>query len=414
MGRMMSDNQLDSKAPIAGKQLNPSDVEDLFKDETLDKKPVEKEELEELEEEPKKSKGDDTDDDNLELKEPEDEEEKLDLKSDDLNIDDIPRKKDILKKYPDLYKDFPFMEKMMYRDRQYNELFGSFDDAKALAESAEAFNGFQKDLASGNTEDILKSIKEEEPKAFDKIVDNYLVTLHNVDKDAYFEVIDRVNKTLIMEMAKEGKKSGNQEMQDAALLINQFLFGTSEFTPSKNRVSNDKPENDKLEQERLSYIKERFETSRDDLQGRVDNTLRATIAEYIDPKGAMSSYVKGKAVTDALNAIHDLVGKDSGTRSTLDKLWRAATDEKFSQDALRKIQSFYLGRCKPNLKNVILKIRAEALKDLAPKRAKENDDEEVEREPRRGKPIDTGKPPDQKNRGGMKKGESVADFFARD
>src|SRR5436190_140497 len=81
-----------------------------------------------------------------------------------VNVEAPPRKKEILKEYPELFKKFPFLEKMMYRDREYTELFGSFDDAKEIAEKSENFNNFENQLLSGNTEEILRGVKEADEK----------------------------------------------------------------------------------------------------------------------------------------------------------------------------------------------------------------------------------------------------------
>lgn len=357
-------------------------------------------------------------DSEIELKEPEtDEEEKLDLetKDDDLEISAPPRKKEILEKFPELFKTFPFLEKVLYRDKQYTELFGSFDDAKAIAEKAEVFNEFESQLLSGNTEEVLKNVKETDPKAFDKIVDGYLKTLHKVDKEAYFEVVGNVSKQLIQEMASEAKKSNNDELAQAALLINQFLFGTSEFTPAKSRVEPKSEEASEAEKERLAFVQERFESSRDELQSRSDNTLRATITDYIDPRGIMTAYIKKNAIADSLRYLGESLSSDTTFQSNLDRLWRAAFTAKFSRESLGKIQSFYLGRAKSHLPSAIKKARAEALKELAPRAKVEKEDVEIEEEtPRRGK-IPTGHPAQIKTgKNQMKPGESVADFFNRD
>lgn len=358
------------------------------------------------------------DEDEIELKEPDEDEEKLELEKDDdeIRIDTPPRKREILKEYPEIFKKFPWFEKMMFRDKQYNELFGSFDDAKELADKADIFNQFEQQLLNGNTESILRDLKDTDTKAFDKVVDSYLVTLHKVDKDAYFNVVDQINKRLIQEMVKVSNESQNDDLKQAALLVNQFLYGTSKFTPHENRVKEDSnTEKNEAEKERLDFIQERFETSRDDLQTRVDNTLRATINEYIDPRGSMNGYMKKNAINDALKMVHEAIGNDRSSTSTLNKLWRAAFDAKFSKDSLQRIQSFYLGKAKPVLSPAIKKARAEALKDLAPRARKTNDDEEKEETPRTRR-IATGRPSSQtkEDKGGMRKGESVADFFARD
>jgi len=395
------------------------DINDLFK--TIDDDKVE--EKKEVEEKPKKEPKEDKtaeqeEDDDLELVEPEDDEDKIDLsKDDEIEVDAPPRKKEILKEFPELFKKFPFLEKILYRDRQYNELFGSFDDAKEVAEKSETFNSFESQLLSGNTEEVLRSVKDTDEKAFNIIVDDYLPTLAKVDKDAYFHVVGNLNRRLIMEMVKEANDTSNDDLKQAALLVNQFVFGSSKFTAPVNRVENrNEDKTSEVEAERLSFVKERFESAKDDLQSKVDNTLRATISDYIDPKGVMSPYVKKNAVTDAMEILSSSIASDPSVAKNLNKLWKISFDNKFSRDSLSHIQSFYLSKAKSNLKNAIIKARAEALKDSRPaNRDKETDVEEEDSSSRVARrTITPGKPSSSGGKNIMKKGESVADFFARD
>jgi hypothetical protein len=404
-----------------GKPITPKtadDINDLFKE--VDKEvPQAKTEKKEIKE-PKSDKEEieEVDDDDIKLADPDEEVEKLDLAKpdDELNVEAPPRKKEILKEYPELFKKFPFLEKMMYRDREYTELFGSFDDAKELADKSESFNNFENQLLAGNTEEILREVKTTDEKAFNIIVDDYLPTLAKVDKEAYFHVVGNLNRRLIIEMVQEANDTNNDDLKQAALLVNQFIFGSSKFTAPTNRVDK-KPDaaKDEVEQERLSLVKERFETARNDLQTRVDNTLRATISDYIDPKGVMSGYVKKNAVNDAMKILNESIGSDSSVVKNLDRLWRASLEDKFSKDSQSRIQSYYLSKAKGNLKNAILKARAEALKDLAPRIKSETDDREEEDNSRRpARTITPGRPSSPKSKSGPAKGESVTDFFMRD
>ena len=402
------------KQPIGGKSQTADDINELFKDIDKDEAVPEKKEVKTKED---KEEPEIKEDDELELVEPEEDVEKIDLtKEDDFEIDTPPRKKEILKKYPELFKEFPFLEKVMYRDRQWNEIFGSFDDAKELADKAEVFNQFENQLMSGNTEQILREVKESDEKAFKTIVDDYLPTLAKVDKEAYFHVTGNLNRRLIMEMVQEADDTNNDDLKQAALLVNQFVFGTAKFTaPTRLIEKRDDAEQNEVEQERLSYVKERFETSRDDLQGQVDNTLRATISDYIDPKGVMSSYVKKNAVSDAMKILSNAIAEDPSVTKSLDSLWRAAFDQKFSKQTLERIKSFYLGKAKANLKTAILKARAEALKDVKPSHNREETDVEEEEQPRQQKRVQSGRPAQPKSsKNGPQKGESVTDFFMRD
>ena len=404
---------------IGSNPKTADDINDLFKEldtETSEKETSKKSEEKPIKEVEKPAKEDEEDD--LELVEPEEDEEieKIDLDKDTEEIATPPRKREILNKYPDLFKTFPFLEKMMYRDRQYNEMFGSFDDAKEVAERAESFGQFEAQLMDGNTKEILREVKESDEKAFNTIVDNYLPALAEVDRDAYFHVVGNLNKRLIMEMIQEANDTNNDDLKAAALLVNQFVFGTSKFTAPTTRVPKENNEGKReIEEERLNFTKERFETSRDELQTRVDNTLRATISDYIDPRGVMTPYVKKNAIADAMNILGEAIRSDPSTSKNLDNLWRASFSNKFSKESLNKIQSFYLGRAKANLKQAILKARAEALKDARSTKNEKESEEETEAEDRTPqRRIATGTPRQVKGKNEMRKGESVADFFMRD
>lgn len=404
------------------KSKTADEINDLFNEVDKEESDTKKTETKKEDKEDDKRDKEPSEEDELELTEPDEEIEKLDLKSeDDIEIDAPPRKKEILKDFPELFKKYPFLEKMMYRDREYTQMFGSFDDAKEIAEKSEIFNAFESQLLAGNTEEILREVKTTDEKAFNLIVDDYLPTLAKVDKEAYFHVVGNLNKRLIMEMVQAAKDEDNDDLRQAALLVNQFVFGSSKFTAPTRKVEKVDEKTSEVEQERLSFVRERFETARDDLQTKVDNTLKATISDYIDPKGSMSGYVKKNAVADAMKILSSSIAADPSVSKNLDKLWRAAFDTKFSRDSLNKIQSFYLSKAKGNLKNAILKARAEALRDSTSNHQthnqRETDDEEREEEtPRTSrKQIAPGRPSQSKgNKDGPKKGESVTDFFMRD
>lgn len=402
--------EVSSKIPTP---KSADDINDLFKE--LDNEEVAKPEKKEakIKEEPNDKE---EEPDELELIEPDEEIEKLDLKEPD-DVGDIeapPRKKEILKEFPELFKKFPFLEKMMYRDRQITELFGSFDDAKEIAEKSEIFNGFENQLLSGNTEEVLRSVKNTDEKAFNMIVDDYLPTLAKVDKEAYYHVVGNLNKRLIMEMVQEANDTKNDDLKQAALYVNQFVFGSSKFTAPTTRVAKPDEKSTEVEQERLAFVKEKFESARDDLQSRIDNTLRATVSDYIDPKGTMSAYVKKKAVADAMDILGSSIDSDSSVVKNLNRLWRDAFEKKFSKESLGRVQSFYLSKAKGNLKNAILKARAEVLKDARPVNRDKETDEKEEDSPRQRRIITPGKPSQPRGKNEMKKGESVSDFFMRD
>src|SRR5262245_34112750 len=140
------------------------DVIDLTPKKT--KEPVPEEQEETPEEEPEET--DELDEIEQELEGPP--EDKLELVT-------PVRRKEILAKYPNLFKDFPQLENSYYRDQQFTEMFGTVKDAQAVAEKAETLDKFEGEILDGNIRNVLKAVKEESPNSFLKVVDDWMTTL---------------------------------------------------------------------------------------------------------------------------------------------------------------------------------------------------------------------------------------------
>lgn len=334
------------------------------------------------------------------------------------------RRREILKKYPQLFKDFPYLEKAYYREQQFTELLPTIDDAKQAVEAKSILDSFEKDLMSGNSETVLKAVKSENPTAFAKMADNYMLTLRNVDENAYFHVLGNITKHTIAAMVQEARNSKNEELQNAALLLNQFVFGTSTYSPPQNLAKpeqpGDKDKENKISEREQTFIKQQFESTRGDLNTRVNNTLRNTIQAHIDPKSSMTDYVRRNAERDALEQLEGLISKDSRFKTLVDRLWEKAYTDGFTQEAKDRIKSAYLSKAKTLLPSVIKKARNEALRGIG-KRVKDddNDSEVVERDNKKG-PVNQGKPRSQISAGKIKdakdipKGMKTIDFLNAD
>lgn len=367
-------------------------------DTTVDEKPFTKQDTIELLEEPDeevekldlgevKPKGKDNEEVKEKEKEEEDEEE-LTLENEleqeleepteeQLELVTPVRRADILQKYPKLFKDFPYLEKAYYREQQFTELLPTIEDAKTAVEKSNVLDKFEADLIKGNTETVLKSVKAADENSWNKIVDDYLPALSRIDTQAYHHVIGNVIKHTIISMVNEAKTSENETLQAAAHILNQFVFGTSDFKAPTRLSSNDKPEkteDNKISERERQFTQKQFESSRDDLNSRVNSVLKSTIDANIDPKESMSPYVKKNASREAMESLTDAINKDSRFKVLLDKLWENAFKNDFRKDSVDRIKSAYLSKAKTLLPAVIKRSRNEALKGIG-KRVKEEDDD---------------------------------------
>lgn len=358
MATELKDFQSSNETAIEDKSLSKEDVVDLLSEdseeesETEEKKSKEKEEPEESEE--------------AELEIDEEESEKKDEEK-EFEFETPVSRKQILAKYPKIFKEFPQLQRSMYRDQQFTELLGEPKDAEEVIEKAKNLDEFEKDLLSGNTEKLLNSIKQIDGKSFNKIVDNYLPTLAKVDERAFYHVVGTVIDNVVMGMVQEARRLGKENgapLESAATLLNQYMNGTVEFKP-RGRLTAEESENEdskKLQSEREAFIQEKFETKRDELNSSVSRLIKSTIERNIDPKEEMSNYVRNAAIREALELTEQLIDGDDSYQKIKDRLWEQAFEDNLSSKTIDRIKSAHLSKAKAILRDVIKKARNNALK----------------------------------------------------
>jgi len=392
---------IEAVGALEDSELSKDDILDLLKDEPVEEtKEEEVKETKEVdeEEEEKKEKEEDEEEEEIKLSEDVKEDEEIDLET-------PVRRKEILAKYPDIFKDFPYLEKAYYKEQKYTELFSTIDDAETASNKAKQLDRFENDLSEGKTGPVLNAVKQADPEGFRKIIDNYLPTLMDVDKDAYYHVVGGVIKQTIQAMVNDGKQHERADLIDAAKELNKFIFGSEEFVPHTSLTKNeDSSEKKKLEQARREFEQKKFDSVRNDLQGKVSNVLRATVTDNIDPRDSMTTYVKKNAVRESMESLQELIDNDASFRKVLDGLWQKAFESDFSDVSVRRIRSTYLSKAKTLLPAVIKKARREALQGLRERKtAEKNDRSPVSKERRQHV---SNKPPSKDGRG-----MSTVEFF---
>lgn len=359
------------------------------KDKKPEKKAAKKDDDKEVEDEDKEDdkeedeEDEDTEEEDDELKDLEDELDEPD--EDKLELTTPTSRREILKKYPKIFKDFPYLETAFYREQAFTKILPTIADAKEAVEKSQTLDNFERDLSSGNTEVVLNAIKTSNPKAFNKVVDNYLTVLSRVDEKAYQHVLGNTIKHTIMAMVEEARASSNEPLEQAANILNQFMFGSSKFTPpsklsnedDKSNESDDKEQ--KLTEREQRFIRQKFNTANEELSTKVNKAYKLTIEAKIDPKESMTEYVRKTATRDALEELESLIEKDTRFKVLVDKLWENAFKNDFDEASLTKIRRAFISKAQTLLPSVIQKARIAALKGMG-KRVREDDDSRPEKD----------------------------------
>ena len=289
---------------------------------------------------------------------------------DKLEFAEIPRRKEILAAFPELFKKFPGIEKAIYREQAYSKLLPTIEEAKTAVGKAEILDKYEKEIYQGSTASLLQEVFTNDKEAFAKVVDNYLPTLHKVDQAAYFHTIGNVIKHTIISMVRDSKANDDEQLGEAAAALNKYIFGTTQFTHPQN-MSREEPQSDdsKKKEDEISakekaLIERQYNAARSDLGSRVDGILRKTVDGNIDPNEVMTDYVKGKATKDVLDSLDVAINNDTRFKGIYDRLWEKAFDNDFSKESMDAIKQAYLSKAKTLLPLLIKKARSEALKGI--------------------------------------------------
>ena len=298
------------------------------------------------------------------------------------------RRKEVLAKYPDIFKDFPGLEKSMYREKAYSELLPTIADAKAAVEKAQWLDMYEQEVMNGSTESLLTNVLNSDKEAFNQVVDNYLPTLHKVNENAYYHTIGNVIRHTIMTMVKDGRDNNIADLISAADIVNQYVFGTKNFSPPTKLAAAKTEQSNQTDEREVLFVQRQFNTAKDAVTTKTENVLKSTIDKNIDPNESMTDYVKKNATREAFEALEETIAADTRFRAILDKLWEKAFSDDFSTESMDRIKSAYLSKAKTLLPAIIKKSRNEALRGLG-KRVR--DDDEDTPKAKKG-PLPVGKP----------------------
>lgn len=331
-------------------------------------------------EKPKSEEKDEKEED----EEPEEKEE-IELNEDieEVDFQNVPRKKEILAKFPEIFKTFPGIERAIYRDQQYAEVFPTVAEAKEAAESVAQFKQLEGSLLAGDLATVLTAVKNSDSDAFAKIGDNLLQTIAAVDKDTYQSIIGNVLQHAIYNMAHAGVEAGNEDLKTAALLFNQFVFGKTKIEQPtvKQRVeTSDKEKEFATRQE--NFVKQQYNVAVNDVGTRAQNIIKSNVERVIDPKGVMSSYVKNNAIKDVMSQVESSIASDARFQSTLQVLWKQSFEGNHSEANKLKIRNAILSKTKTVLSEIVRKVRADALKGVAARKKDDEDEEDKKPLPR--------------------------------
>ncbi len=321
-----------------------------------------------------------------EEEEPEEEEEEKEEEPEEEVVAGRPSIKAIKKEFPEVFKKFPILKSSLFRDAEFSKSFANPEEAAEASVKAENYDTLEASLVSGTPELLMKELHENNPRAFEKVVENWLPQLRALDEKAYISATEPILEELIFLAFRHAEKVGDQNLAMSARHLANFVFANGGEIPDigKKGQKAPNPAELQLQKEREQWTQTRFKEADSEIYSRVTRSLDQVIRQGIDPTGNMTERMKASIVTDVINEANALLVRDQVHGRRMSALWKRAHQDAYSRQSKESIVNTYLSGVKPLLHNLRNRIRAEYLGQ----RKRETPDEKLVRTPPKKRPFE--------------------------
>ena len=264
-----------------------------------------------------------------------------------------PSIKQINEAYPDLFKKFPSLREMYFREAEYSKVFPTVDDAKEAFENSESYNTIRSDVFEGNGVKFLTAIKEVDDKSLNRFSGTLLGTLYKVSPESFWRAANPLIEDVARNMYAKGVKEGNENLQNSAKWLSDYFFGNTEIAEGK-KTSAVKDESPEVNEERKKFDDERHTIFRSgietDVRSQLVNLINATDAKSgksrLDPDGIFSKFIKDTVIDRVITELGTQLSADKDHIKFMDSLWEKARRNGRTDADKARIISAYLARAK--------------------------------------------------------------------
>jgi len=277
-----------------------------------------------------------------------------------------PTLTDIKEAFPDLFKKFPVLRDVLFREKAFNELFSSIEDARTAQDDSVALQEARQSIFNDDGSGFLAAVKKTDEAALLKFASNIMPALYKVDEKAHWAAANPLMENMVKAFAESAP--GNEDTKKAALLMAKFLFGNDAqdiLDGKKSYVP--RAAESKTDPERVKFESDRLKAFTGDISSDIKGQVKSVILSKdkngslrLDPEGVFSRWMVDTLVEKINKEVDDQMGADREHLRYMDSLWSKAKKDGYTSDWKSRITSAYLARARQLVPAVRAKIVAEA------------------------------------------------------
>lgn len=346
---------------------------------------------------------DDKEDVEEDVEEDEDDKDKDDDKGDDDKdiFQGRPTLTDVKKQYPDIFKKFPELREVIFREQELSKHFGSVEEMEVAATKAGSFDTIEAALLAGDPGLIIDQLGHNAPEALALVVDNFLPKILEKSQDLYLRATTPIVEQFLYTLYEHGKTTADKNLMLSAQHASKFIFGKHEIQDPRRREGSrgPHPAEQKLEEERKTWQQTRFKEASAEVSAVIDDTLNREILRGLDPDKKLSERQRSSLVKSIMDEIDSQLKKDTAFGKQMGSLWKRAGSADYPKDQRASIQNAFLARAKALVPSVRARLRAEWFGEKLPNSGKPKDNKEGQEPPKKrhvgnsGGPAGGGKRP---------------------
>lgn len=328
-------------------EAKPKPVVDVKEKKPVKKEaPVEEEEEEEESEEEKEE----------EVEEEEEEEPDVDVP------EASPEYRDVKKKYPALFKDFPGLRHDFFRVKAFDKLFTSVDEAKEVAERFDGLVEVEKVVASGNAEKMIQGLGQYSKPALAKFAHDFLPNLFKQDKELHEQVAGDLFSRVLRSAQTQARSSGNKNLYHAAAHLSMYLWNKEQIPEVATRTAPDL----EIQRRELEEREQRFFTTRNnefsqDVKSTGERQLRKEVSRGLDPDGVFPDFVVDSILDKVMSEVDYTMSTDEQHIKNMNVLWEKAARMGQGKDFKNRLIQQYISRARSLVGPIRRKLVSEAI-----------------------------------------------------
>ena len=300
-----------------------------------------------------------------------------------------PEYKDIVKKYPEFFKNFPSMRHIFFRMREMDRIFSSVEEAKEVVQRHDRLGELEQSILAGKADTLLKETQAADPKAFTRFAEDFLPQLYQTDKTTYNRAVYPIFVNALREASRAAEEHGNENLGKAANWMAYFLFNKKSVAELPVRSAADpeiEAERKALSERESRMVTQESQRFEGDTKQTGQKLLKREVTKGLDPDGVLPDFVKDAITERVMQRVGEMMDKDERHIAQMNALWKRAQQSGFSREAKARLVAAYYGRAR----QLVGPIRRQLVKDAV---SKSSGKRGTSTTPQRGRTIPSGGSP---------------------